>query len=191
MLVGKDFSKSGTWYSENTWNGSASAHTNTLNTEVEWVIANGCNAVSVADPWGNSLALAKNAWSKSWTGTHMVLGHYAVIDTGKLPYLDTFAGALMNGDFVAPAYFDAHPFTVPYDPEGTNEADWPGYAQPSAVERAPTSCCFWLNRYQMCPTQGCSGDYFTSDRWEPNNMADLTNALYYYYATTWQERESE
>lgn len=189
VLIGQDFSASGTWYTENTWNqGVADSHTSTLNTELEWVIANGCNAVSVADPWGHSLPLAKNAWSKSWTGTHMVLGHYATTITAYLPHLDDFAQWLMEGDLLKEAYWQAHWWQDRYNPLGSYESDWPGYAQPSAIGRAPTSCCYSWNGFVFCPTQGCTGDYFSSDKWHPNSMSDLTTN--FYYATSWRTRKS-
>jgi len=170
ILIGKDFPKIGNWNTENTWNQStADTRDNHFTGEVEWIIANGCNAVTVANPEGTSgLSLGVNAWSKSWDGLHMVLGHYYSTDVGRLPNLNAYAGDLKSGGLVQAAYFDRH--SCPYDDE-----EPAGYCQPSAIEIRPGLLCYPLP---------CQPHYMNSDKWHPNEMADVTSD--YRYLTKWK-----
>lgn len=63
ILIGKDFPNAGSWETENTWDQTtADTRDNHFSGEVEWIIANGCNAVTVANPDGSaSLGLGVNA----------------------------------------------------------------------------------------------------------------------------------
>ena len=169
ILVGnaRDFPTSGTWYTENTWNGSTDTRDNHFNGELEWIIADGCNAVSTADPDGNALSLGAAAWSKAWDGLHMVMGHYYVTDTSRLPNLQAYAGDLKAGGLMQPSYFNRHTCTAP-------PGEAAGYCQPSAIEIQYNYICF----PPPCPTA-----YMDSDKWHPNNKSDITSN--YRYHSRW------
>jgi len=168
ILIGKDFPKTGDWYTENTWNqGMADTRQNHFAGELEWILADGCNAVTVANPAGTTaLQLGVSAWDKSWDGLHMVMGHYYETDTSRLPNLGGYASDLKFGGYVQPAYFDRHSCSPPDGKEA-------GYCQPSAIEIQPS----------LCTPPLCWTIYMNSDRWNPNEMSDVTGD--YRYKTKW------
>jgi hypothetical protein len=167
VLIGKDFPRSGgTWLTED-YKGTTSpprVNTNKLGPETEWVIAHGCNAVTVATIDGSApLALGVNAWRKSWNGLHLVLGHYNGITTDTEPDLNEFAIALKAGDLVRDAYFDVH------------KDCYSGMGHQAVIESVRPSCCNFSHELGewVCPASGCVGDYLSTDRWQPNHMQDI------------------
>jgi len=190
VLVGEDF-VDGTWYSENTYDQTlATARSGRLNSEIEWFVANGCNAVTVAmyqygDPEDPivATALGVNAWKDSWNGQHLVMGHYYSTTAIGLPILggdaaNSFNVGLKVGDIMKDAYFDAH--TENYEPD-------PAKYQPAAISVSPQSCCSGTYPLIYCPTGGCAGDFMHTDHWNLT-LADLTTN--FYYTTSWRVAEN-
>lgn len=96
----------------------------------------------------------------------MVLGHYYSTDTGSLPDLAGYAGDLKSGGLVQSSYFERH--SCPnYDGEPA------GYCQPAAIEIQPRLFCY----PSPCPIQ-----YMDSDKWNPNEMADVTTTSPRYHS---------
>jgi len=165
---GKDFQVAGNWYTENSYNGPSTLRTNHFGGETEWIIANGCNAVTVATPENVATPLAVNAWKYAWGRLHMVMGHYHETDVGSLPNLVDYAADLKGGAPVKVAYFDSH--TCPYWGAGT-------YCRPSAIE---------VDYVQLCYPNPCTPRYFNTDTWTDNDMADVTSSyLSVRYRTDW------
>lgn len=185
VLVGKDF-VSGTWWHENTWSQvSPDNHSGQLGTETEWIIAHGCNAVTVAlyedgSPWDDivSTPFAVNAWDKSWDKLHLVMGHYYSTYTSLEPDLNPFAADIKAGDGMRDAYFDAHTSGSTYDP---------ALGMPAAVSTSDHSCCWWIWGIPLfCPTAGCSNSYMYDDTWL-SQMSDSESQGY--YTTSWKVYE--
>ncbi len=185
ILVGKDFT-TGTWYTENTWNqSSADSNTGQLgSSDTEWIIAHGCNAVTVATPpsgtWMNSLGV--NAWKKSWSRLHTVLGHYYTTTVSGEPELDDFAAALKGGDIIKDAYFDIHT---------TYSSSQPAKYMPGAISIHPIDdgCCWWNSSNSMwyCNHDGCGNAFMDNETWT-SPLPDLPSGQKH-YATTWKVAE--
>ncbi len=175
VLIGEDFPRTGgMWETENYRTGGQDyrQNTNTLGPETEWVIAHGCNAVTVASENGqHPLELGVNAWRKSWSGLHMALGHYKPVNGYALPDLKPLAMSLRAGNNIKDAYFDAH-----------TDSD-SSFGHQSVIAASPVSCCSYEPAGLVCPTIGC-GDYLSNDQWKANEMSDL-EAGEYYFATEW------
>lgn len=204
VLPGFDFIDGTTWYYENTKNGSASSWNVPLSGgELEWIVADGCQAVTTAKAqngtWTSSdpivsNSLGVNAWSKSWGLLHMVLGHYYTSNVSCVPTLGhsttnvyDFASMLKGGDEIKAAYFDLHGSESYYNGTACNSTSSPGKYQPSAIARSSTSCCTWNGFMFVCPTGGCSNSYMNAETWTGTPMADISSS--YYYATAWRVAE--
>jgi hypothetical protein len=139
-----------------------------------------------------SCDLGVNAWKKTWSNLHMVLGHYYLSEASCMPALgddgdpaepDDFASMLKAGDTVKDAYFDIHGFTGTF----CNNLSNPAFSQPSAIAISPTSCCIpKAGGGLYCPQGGCEGDYMNSETWT-SLMADL--ATRWYFTTAWRVAE--
>ncbi len=186
VLIGEDFPNTGgVWETEN-YKGVYDPyreHTNTLGPETEWVIAHGCNAVTVATEDGQSaIPLGVHAWRKSWNGLHLALGHYNGLSTVEEPDLGPFSASLRAGDSVKDAYFDAHKYS--------------GNGHQAVIAASSDSCCQYAPVGEpgnmiwelVCPAAGCGDDFMHSDRWTANNKADLA-AGDYYFETEWSKGE--
>ncbi len=185
VLIGEDFPNTGAaWETENYKGGYDLYpwHTNTLGPETEWVIAHGCNAVTVATADGQSATpLGVNAWRKSWSGLHMVLGHYDSLSPMAEPDLGPFSASLRAGGSVKEAYFDVH----------KNHSNG-GEARQSVIAASQSSCCNLVPVGEpgtmvwelVCPPAGCGDDFIDSDQWTTNNKSDLA-AGDFYFETEW------
>lgn len=194
VLPGLDYSSTGSWYTENTQDGSdPEAHSGKLDGDTEWIIAHGCQAVTTAKAqygdWGPtpdsivSCSLGVNGWKKTWDNLHMVLGHYNTTTVPCEPDLgnsgaDDFASMLKAGDVIKDAYFDIHT---------CNDTNYPGKYQPSAISVSSTSCCYYDDFWKIivCPGGGCDGDYMHEETWNWV-MSDITGT---YYTTSWRVAE--
>ncbi|MGA1864563.1 MAG: DUF6345 domain-containing protein [bacterium] len=185
VLIGKDFT-GGTWHTENTYNqSSADAHSGKLgDDDTEWIIAHGCNAVTVADYNSSGdvvgIPLGVKAWKKSWSRLHTVMGHYYSTYTSMEPDLNVFAAALKAGDVIKDAYFDAH--------NGIGNPSNPALGQPAAISKSRISCCIsWGGYWPLiyCPPSGCSRDYMHSETWT-DPMPDNISNNKFYYITSWR-----
>jgi len=201
VLIGKDYSYTNNWYTENTYNQSGSdSHSGKLDGDTEWIIAHGCQAVTTAkaqnNDWGPtpdpivSNSLGVNAWKKTWDNLHIVLGHYYETTTNCEPLLgddgspsvsNDFASLLKAGDEIKDAYFDIHT---------CSSSSFPAKYQPSAIALSSQSCCtntqvgnYWIH---LCPSEGCTNSYMNAETWT-SPMSDLTGTSY--YATSWREAE--
>jgi hypothetical protein len=165
VLVGQDF-RSTSWYSENTIAQTTfTTRSGQLGGELEFVIANGCEAVPVARlvnhlP-GNTVEISDQgrvAWKPSWRGLHSAMGHYYLTTTGDIPNLVNFANDIKAGVGVGRAYFNAHT---------CNWSGMPGMCQPGHL--APRD-----------------GGVFDSDKWTAQ-VADptTTDEAGTWYATYW------
>jgi hypothetical protein len=181
VLIGQDF-VSGTWWHENTYDQVyPDNHYGQLGAETEWVIAHGCNAVTVAlyedgYPWDDivSTPYAVNAWDKSWNKLHLVMGHYYSTYTSLEPDLNPFAADIKSGDGMRDAYFDAHT---------SGEINNPALGMPAALSTSDYSCCWWFMGFPICPTVGCSDSYMYDDTWL-SQMSDSESQGY--YTTSWK-----
>jgi hypothetical protein len=123
VLIGQDF-KTGTWFSESAVNqATPTSRTGQLGGDLEYLIANGCEAVPVArivnHTLGNTIELsdqARVAWKPSWRGMHSAMGHYFLTTVGDIPNLNNFANDLKAGVGVGRAYFNAHTCNFPNEP---------------------------------------------------------------------------
>ncbi len=181
ILIGNDYID-GNWTTHNTPTSSGETHSGRLGTpdgEVEWFIANGCNAVPVArsdanqtDVWSDPRG--KNIWSKVWYRMHLVMGHYYGAYTSQLINFYTFAYRMKAGYPLKDAYFDLH------------NSDDLAMGQPSAISAVSRDeCCVWQEFSQTwyCGPS-CVTKYMTQDEWDAP-LPDPTGTLV--YTVSWNE----
>ncbi|RLA89557.1 MAG: hypothetical protein DRG58_04785 [Deltaproteobacteria bacterium] len=78
--------------------------------DLEWLILHGCQAVIVANSAGTSYhPMGATAFSLTWDGFHIVMGHYRSYGVGALNDLTDMANHLLAGDEVQAAYFLTFP----------------------------------------------------------------------------------
>jgi hypothetical protein len=168
ILIGKDYTGS-SWVTENTWNQSTGdTRSGKLgDDDIEWLVGHGCNAVTVALADGNGgvdpTPLGVNAWKKSWSKMHIVMGHYQGTFCSWEPDLNDYADALKGGETMKEANFGIHAdaYGSPSDPH------WPAQGQPAAIMKFHEDCCY-INPFFgiiVC-TPSCSKNYFLHDKWD-------------------------
>jgi len=91
--------------------GTYGAFTSGLGTDdLEWLILYGCQAVIVANQDGSSYnSMGVDAFSRTWDGFHIIMGHYRTYETRQLRDLTPFADHLLSGMPVQAAYFLTDP----------------------------------------------------------------------------------
>jgi hypothetical protein len=155
LLIGKDYVNE-VWYTENAYNQvivTARGPHRLGDSDLEWIVANGCSAVPVAMPQGSSVVatpLGTRAWRKSWSRLHQVLGHYYLSVASELPDLGAFAADIKAGDTIRQAYFDLHTHQNP---------DQPAWDQPSSIAATPPGCCSWNGDSIVCMPNMCYAEY--------------------------------
>jgi|GEM_PF-922997 len=78
--------------------------------DLEWLILHGCQAVIVANEEGTAYhPMGATAFSLSWDGFHIVMGHYRSYGMGELRDLSPMATNLLAGEPVQAAYFLTYP----------------------------------------------------------------------------------
>ena len=81
-----------------------------LGGDLKWLILHGCQAVMVASFWGDQYNhTGVKAFSPTWAGFHLVLGHYRSYDVTHSKDLKPFADGLRAGLPVQAAYFLTDP----------------------------------------------------------------------------------
>ncbi|MCP4677172.1 MAG: hypothetical protein GY854_16985 [Deltaproteobacteria bacterium] len=151
--------------------------------DLEWLIANGCGSVQVAQEYDGeivSIPAGVNAYRKSWGRMHMVLGHSIWGSYSGWADLASFAADLKSGDIVRDAYFDAH---------GVNLNGM----IVSAISVIPDTCCIPgpLFGSYTCDPVNCEGGILFQDKWTVPVSDPFTNAsVNYYYITSWRTEVS-
>ncbi|MDD3582280.1 MAG: hypothetical protein PHW74_14850 [Desulfobacca sp.] len=127
--------------------------------DLEWLILHGCQAVIVANYAGTSYhPMGATAFSLTWDGFHIILGHYRSYSMGEMEDLSDMAYHLLAGDNVQAAYFLTFPRNNLSAISAENCGDIDPEHDPVALNNFLINDSFMNNDTWTTPKPDLSGD---------------------------------